>query len=106
MSNQITVFLLAGGLEIIGNAEKIGKGYKLYRPYKVLQVPLVQPAAKGLSINILMQVVPLLSTTVESSIVLHEGDWIGDPLTPSKEAEMGYLQQTSGIQLASAISGH
>lgn len=103
----VKTFLLRGGIECIADVEVIHglspdsvMGWRVVRPFRVIHAPVPMQTPRGPAITVMTQMVPLLQTTAQSSIMLSPEDVVGPMMEPTKQAEQGYLQQTTGIQLA------
>lgn len=108
---EIKVLLLQGGMEVIAEIEPLYgialggdktpiKGYTLYKPFRVLPVPIVGQTPQGIQINVAPQLVPLAGAVIQTFIEIELKDIIGKPMDANKQFESAYVRMTTGLQLA------
>lgn len=98
--SAIKVFLIHGGVEVVGETEGKSGVYQVRRPFRVMNVPVIQKGPQGLQINTVFQLVPFLPSTTQVTITLTDEDLIEGPMSPTKSTEDTYIQMTTGIQVA------
>lgn len=113
---ELKVLLLQGGVEVIAEIEPLRSpsilagtegpitGYTLYKPFRILPVPITiprqTPQGVQMEVQITPQMIPLMGATIQSWIEISLSDIVGKPMDAQKQFESAYTQRTTGIQLA------
>lgn len=97
MSNNIKVVKLTNGDEVMGNVVwETSEKVTFERPR---QVAMVQTGPNSMGVTL----IPWLAAAMDSKVVLHTDAFVCDLFDAPDELEKQYIQQTSGIAIASAI---
>lgn len=113
---EIKVLLLQGSVEVIAEVEPLHNpslltgdkgdliGYTLYKPFRILPVPITiprqTPQGVQMEVQITPQMIPLMGATIQSWIEIKLSDIVGKPMDAQKQFESAYVQRTTGLALA------
>lgn len=95
--SEVKVVLLHGGVEMIGEFEPFLGGHRVKRPVRILAIPLPQQGPKGISVGVIMHLIPLCPSVIDTEILLKATDYVNSPMEPTKQALDSYLRMTTGI---------
>lgn len=98
--NEVKTILLQGAVEVVAEVETFPGYWRLWRPLRILPVPLIHQTPQGLTINVAMQMIPLTGSTIQAFVDVSPSDMVGEPMDTAKAQCDAYMQQTSGIQIA------
>lgn len=95
MSQQIRLLKLTSGEEIIGKLVKSEDNHVILSSIRTL---IMQPVGPG---QVQIGMIPWMAGMQDGDVRIHRDRILGEPVSDvSKQLEDGYLQQTSGIQIA------
>lgn len=99
MRNEIRVFKLISGEEIVGKVVKKDKeGFVLEKVRTMSLTPTGEQGRVG------MNLIPFMLTCMDGEIVFPESSMLCKPRKIDDNLEKFYLEQTSGLSIASSLS--
>ena len=100
MSQEVRLYKLANGEEIVGRLIEEDDTHVVLTKVRSMAV---QPVGPG---QMQVAMIPWTVGTPDSNIRISRAHILGEPVEPlPKQLEDGYLQNTSGLQLASGTTG-
>ncbi len=100
MSNKIVALMLVTGEEVIGSiveqVMELGDFIELQKP-RVIAIMRNPQGQQGLGL------VPWAKSNMETNVKIYKSQMLCEPFEPIQEVVGAYLQETSGLQLASSL---
>lgn len=99
MSNKIVAVMLVTGEELIGELIddlRVKNSYKIQKP-RVVAIMRSPDGRQGLGL------VPWTKSNMDSTVEIFKSQLVCELFEPVQEVTSAYLQETSGIQLASSL---
>lgn len=99
MSNPIKAVMLVTGEELIGELkERVEQtDVHVFRKPRVVAVMRNNTGQQGLAL------VPWTKSDLDATVEINKSQCVSQPFDPIQEIKAAYLQETSGIQLASSL---
>lgn len=100
MSEKVVVVKLSTGEEVIARLgeEKSEDTIILVKPRGVAMVPGPQPGQMG------MTLVPLLASNPDADVAVYKSHIVATAV-PTSELQKGYIENTTGLAIASSVPG-